>query len=122
MISFNPCCTGYSSRAGSHSSGVGTISSFNPCCTGYSSRAVYFLLFRSTSLVSILVVLDIAQELNCVRSTGMSIFVSILVVLDIAQELAFIIYPPLCLYRFNPCCTGYSSRAMTGTVTDPSIV
>ena len=88
------------------------LSSFNPCCTGYSSRAGSHIFMRLLNvIVSILVVLDIAQEpdnyrnslLNYIkfqsllywiqlksRKTSLSqkriLSVSILVVLDIAQE------------------------------------
>ncbi|BAP54874.1 hypothetical protein THII_0577 [Thioploca ingrica] len=62
---FNPCCTGYSSRAKSPFENFPAPElGFNPCCTGYSSRAITSSGCTLDINVSILVVLDIAQELS----------------------------------------------------------
>ncbi|BAP54861.1 hypothetical protein THII_0564 [Thioploca ingrica] len=89
VCSFNPCCTGYSSRAHQKFRKPNVLKGFNPCCTGYSSRALWGFPNSGSSVVSILVVLDIAQELYILSESRLILEVSILVVLDIAQEQFF---------------------------------
>ena len=88
------------------------LNCFNPCCTGYSSRAPYISTYHDVfTYVSILVVLDIAQERHTTERNEFHGRVSILVVLDIAQELLSKCLANMRMNCFNPCCTGYSSRA-----------
>ncbi len=91
---------------------MSTISiSFNPCFSGSCSRIILWLKWPRKSLVSILVLVDLAHELRESEVQESLLGVSILVLVDLAHEsYRFPVLSCNSHWGFNPCFSGSCSR------------
>ena len=86
-----------------------SMSGFNPCCNGKCSGSQYGGEAVHAEQVSILVVMESAQEAETVMEIIAAIAVSILVVMESAQEERLRRPLSWAAAGFNPCCNGKCS-------------